>query len=77
MELLVANRTIKGKFSLQWNATNTLTGTYFIRVASDQHIQIQNIVSKMKRFILLIITTLVACEDSKKKVKHLLVTNGT
>ena len=43
VELLVANRTIKGKFSLQWNATNTPTGTYFIRAASDQHIQIQKI----------------------------------
>ena len=43
VELLVANRTIKGKFSLQWNATNTPTGTYFIRAASNQHIQIQKI----------------------------------
>ena len=43
VELLVANRIVRGKFSLEWNATNTPTGTYFIRAASDQHIQIQKI----------------------------------
>ena len=43
VDILIRNKAIKSELSLQWDAKNFSTGTYFIRAISDEQIQIKKV----------------------------------
>ena len=43
VDILIRNKAIKSELSLQWDAKNFSTGTYFIRAITDQQIQIKKV----------------------------------
>lgn len=43
VDILIRNKAIKSELSLQWDAKNFSTGTYFIRAITDEQIQIKKV----------------------------------
>ena len=43
VDILIRNKAIKSELSLQWDAKNFSTGTYFIRAITDEQIQIRKV----------------------------------